>query len=76
MKKEDAILKINKLGNAGNIIVKIMKVFVIIGFVFTLLGAIAVMALPKNLFKMDLGSTADITIDVSGKVGTLDETGK
>jgi len=76
MRKEDAILKINKLGNVGNIIVKIMKVFVIIGFVLTLLGTIVVMALPKNLFKMDLGSTADIIIDVSGMVGTLDETGK
>ena len=76
MRKEDAILKVNKLGNVGNIIVRIMKVFVIIGFVLTLIGAIAVMALPKNLIKMDLGSTADITIDVSGMGATLDEAGK
>ena len=75
MRKEDAILKINKLGNVGNIIVRIMKIFVVIGFVLTLIGAIAVMALPKNLVKIDLGSTADITVDVSG-FGPLDEKGK
>ncbi len=75
MKKEDAILKINKLGNVGNIIVRIMKIFVIIGFVLTLVGAIAVMALPKNLIKLDLGATADITIDVS-EFGPLNEEGK
>ena len=75
MRKEEAILKINKLGNVGNIIVRIMKVFIIIGFVLTLIGAIAVIALPKNLVKMDLGSTADITVDVSG-FGPLDEKGK
>jgi len=76
MRKEDAILKINKLGNVGNIIVRIMKIFVIIGFVLTLIGAIAVMALPKNLVKIDLGSTADITVDVTGMVSSLDEAGK
>ncbi len=75
MRKEDAILKINKLGNVGNIIVRIMKVFVIIGFVLTLIGAIAVMALPKNLVKIDLGSTADINVDVS-EFGPLDEEGR
>ena len=76
MRKEDAILKINKLGNVGNIVVRIMKIFVILGLVLTLAGAIAVMALPKNLVKLDLGATADITVDVTGMVSSLDEAGK
>ena len=76
MRKEDAILKINKLGNVGNIIVRVMKILVIIGFVLTLVGAITVMALPNNLMKLDLGAKADITLDVSELTGTLDEAGK
>ena len=76
MKKEEAILKINKLGNVGDVIIKIMKILVIIGFVLTLIGAITVMVLPKNLMKLDLGAKADITLNVSELVGTLDEAGK
>lgn len=76
MRKEDAILKINKLGNVGNIVVRILKIIAVIGFVLTLAGAIAVMALPKNLMKLDLGAKADITLDVTELVGTLDEAGK
>ncbi len=53
MKKEDAILKVNKLGNISNIIVRIMKIIVIIGLILTVAGTILVMALPKDLIKMD-----------------------
>ena len=76
MRKEDAILKVNKLGNVGNIVVRILKIIAVIGFVLMLAGAIAVMALPKNLMKLDLGAKADITLDVTELVGTLDEAGK
>ena len=65
MKKEDAILKINKLGNVSNIIVRICKILVIIGLVFTVIGTIIMMALPKDLVKMDMGATADVLVDVS-----------
>lgn len=76
MKKEDAILKVNKLGNISNIVVRILKIIVIIGLVLTVAGTILVMALPKDLIKMDLGETADITIDVSAFGVELDEEGK
>jgi len=76
MKKEDAILKINKLGNVGNIIVRIMKVFAIVGFVFTLVGFIMIMALPKDLFTWDMGATMNLTVDVSGMDMELDEEGR
>ncbi len=76
MRKEDAILKINKLGNVGDVIVKIMKILVVIGFVLTLIGAITVMILPKNLMKLDLGAKADITLNVSELVGPLDDAEK
>ena len=52
MKKEEAVLKINKLGNISNIIVRICKIFVVIGLVLTVLGAIVTMVLPKDLIKM------------------------
>ena len=38
MRKEDAILKINKLGNVGNIVVRIMKIIAIIGFALSWRG--------------------------------------
>lgn len=76
MRKEDAILKINKLGNAGNIIVRITKVIAIIGFVLTLAGFILLMALPKDLFTWDMGATMNLTVDVSGTGMELDEEGK
>ena len=65
MKKEDAILKINKLGNISNIIVRICKIFVILGLVATVLGTIVTMVLPKDLIQMDLSATADVMVDVS-----------
>ena len=65
MKKEDAILKINKLGNISNIIVRICKIFVILGLVATVLGTIVTMVLPKDLIQMELSATADVMVDVS-----------
>lgn len=65
MKKEEAILKINKLGNISNIIVRICKVFVILGLVFTVLGTIITMVLPKDFIQMDLSATAEVMVDMS-----------
>ena len=65
MKKEDAILKINKLGKISNIIVRICKILVIIGLLFTLLGTILMMVLPKDLVKMDMSATAEVMVDMS-----------
>ena len=72
MKKEEAIMKINKLGNVGNIIVRIMKVLAIVGFVFTLVGFILIMALPKDLVTWNLGSTMEMKVNAS----ELDQEGK
>ncbi len=65
MKKEDAILKINKLGNVSNIIVRIMKIVLIIGLVFTVLGTIITMVLPKDLITIEMSAAADVMVDVS-----------
>ena len=65
MKKEEAILKINKLGKVSNIIVRICKILVIIGLVFTVLGTIIMMVLPKDLVKMDMNATADVSVNMS-----------
>lgn len=76
MKKEDAILKINKLGNISNIIVRIMKIFLIIGLVFTVLGTIITMVLPKDLITMEMSATADVMVDVSSFGVTFTEEDK
>ena len=75
MKKEEAVLKINKLGNISNIIVRICKIFVVIGLVLTVLGAIVTMVLPKDLIKMDMSATAEVMVDMSsfGKTFTEEE---
>lgn len=63
MRKEEAIVKINKLGKISNIIVRICKIFVILGFVLMILGAIITAIIPKGLISMDMGATADIKLN-------------
>lgn len=66
MKKEDAIAKINKLGRISNIIVRICKILLIIGFVLTLLATIVTAVLPKGFLSMEMGATADVKLDLNG----------
>ena len=62
--KEESILKINKMGHAGQIIANICKVFLIIGVVFALLGACFLMWLPEGAITASPAGSMDLTVDV------------
>lgn len=65
MKKEDAILKINKLGKGSDVIVTICKIFLIIGMVLSAIGMITMIVLPKELVRMDMSANAAVVLDYS-----------
>ena len=58
--KRQAILKINKMGKAGVIILNILKVVMILAIVGCVIGTIACAALPKNLLTMRFSGTIDL----------------
>lgn len=71
--KEEAILKINKMGRAAAIVSKIAYVFAIMAFIIFMAGTIALFCLPKSLLSCELSSNADVSIDISGlKNGTME----
>ena len=63
--KEEAILKMNKVGKVGSIIAKIMKILLIIGLVGCIIGAVAIIILPENLVNLKVNGEAQIGVDVS-----------
>lgn len=64
-KKDVTIQKINQFGKVGNIIATILKVFIIIGLVGCIIGAVALTVLPKDLFTMNLRGDATVNVDLS-----------
>ena len=62
--KQDAILRINKMGHAGQIIANICKVFLIIAAVFVLLAASFLMLVPAGAVTVSPGGSLDLTVDV------------
>lgn len=73
MKKEEAIVRINKIGNVSNILVRILKILLIVIFVFLTLGAVIAMIVPEGVLSMEVGTSADLTLDLSGFTGTATE---
>lgn len=61
--KENAIKKINKVGHVGAILSKIIKVFLVIGFVGAIIGEVALFVLPKDLFNVTINGSIVLTID-------------
>lgn len=62
--KEQAIKRINKMGKVGVIILTIIKAFLIIGIVATLIGTITCALLPKDLMTMKFSGDATVTINM------------
>jgi hypothetical protein len=62
MNKQEAVGKINKIGKVGKILARICVVFLIIGMVGSLIGAIILSALPKDLFEMNVSGTGKMEI--------------
>ncbi|MGN0387105.1 MAG: DUF2975 domain-containing protein [Lachnospiraceae bacterium] len=62
--KENAVLKINKMGKVGCILTTIAKVFIIIGIVGTLIGATVCLALPGELVSVEFGGNAKVGLNL------------
>lgn len=61
--KEEAIKKINTMGNVGWIISIIAKVILIIALIGMLLGTVAIAIIPNDFLKMSFAGTGCIEID-------------
>jgi len=64
MNKENAIKKINSIGNIGYIVSIIARCFLIIGLVGTLAVCIVLLVMPKDTFKLTLNSNANLGITI------------
>lgn len=62
--KENAIRKINKLGKVGYVLSIIVRVFVIIALVGTIIGTIILSIMPKDSVKLAWGGDIRIEVDV------------
>ena len=63
--KEETIVKINKIGKAGDIVARILRILLIIAFVVVLGALITLSVLPANLVEVDLGMQTGIKVNVS-----------
>ncbi len=63
MKKEEAIKKINTMGNVGWIISNIAKVILIVAVIGMLLGTVVIAIIPKDFLKMSFAGTGWVEID-------------
>ncbi|MGN0424817.1 MAG: hypothetical protein ACI4FY_05800 [Acetatifactor sp.] len=62
--KRQAIIKINKMGKTGVIILNILKVILILGIVGCVIGTIVCAALPKDLLTMQFSGDATVTVNM------------
>lgn len=58
--KEEAILKINKVGKFGDVFTLIIKIFLGIGIVGSLIGFIAMLVLPEDFINVKLRGKAEV----------------
>ncbi|MBR5420720.1 MAG: DUF2975 domain-containing protein [Lachnospiraceae bacterium] len=73
MNKEMAVKKINTIGKVGNIIARIVRILLLIGFVGAVIGGITMLCIPDDLFRFDLSGEAKLDLnlksaDLSGRV--------
>lgn len=66
---EFSIEKINKVGKAGRIISTIAKICCIVGFIGAMIGAVALILVPKGVITAEITSDAVMTVDAN-KLGT------
>ena len=71
--KENAILKINKMGKISSIVTTIAKIFTGIGIVVCLLAAIAFAAIPEEFLTMKIFTDAVIDVNFESMEITFDE---
>ena len=64
MNKKQAVKSINKIGNIGYVIAKICRIFMMVGVIGSIVGAIIMFALPNDLFKLEISGGGTVTVDV------------
>ena len=67
--KEQAISKINKMGKAGSIITIILRIFVILGLVGTIVAAMVLASLPEDTLRIRIAGKANIDVNLAAIVG-------
>ena len=67
--KEDAISKINKMGKAGSIITIILRIFVILGLVGTIVAALVLAVLPEDTLHIRIAGKANVDVNLASVVG-------
>ncbi|MCR5467443.1 MAG: DUF2975 domain-containing protein [Lachnospiraceae bacterium] len=72
MNKENAIIRINKIGNAGSIIALICKILIIIGLVLSIIGGCIMLAMPNDLFSVSVAGQGTLDIHLTGE-GIMDD---
>lgn len=63
--KNEAIKKINTIGNVGFVLSTIAKVFLIIGIVGTIVAAVFFAVIPADAFSVSIGGEMKTTVDLS-----------
>lgn len=73
--KTEAIKKINKMGEVGNVLIIIAKIFCIIGLVGCLVGTIAIGILPKDFITLQAQGigTIEVNLEAIGESITAEE---
>lgn len=67
--KTDAILKINKMGQVGNIVLIIAKVLCIIALVGTIVATAAIAAIPRDFITLGISGVGDVEVNMEA-IGT------
>lgn len=66
MNKEYAVGSINKIGKIGYIIAKICRIFIMIGAIGSLVGAIIMLAVPDDLFEIRTSGNGFVQLKAEG----------
>ena len=62
--KNEAIVKINKMGKIGLVISRIWFIFVCLGLVGCMIGLVTTAFLPNDLVQMDMNGSAEMRINI------------
>ena len=62
--KNEAIVKINKMGKVGQIIARIVNIFMVIGMVAVIAAMIFFMVTPKDLVTFQISGMVDLSVNI------------
>lgn len=62
--KNEAIVKINKMGKVGQIIARIVNIFMVLGMVAVIAAMIFFMVIPKDLVTFQISGMVDLSVNI------------